>query len=403
MADSVKTSCVEGTKYSWKSCPFTWSGITKKWRYASPLEYDLERDSYVAASDDEKNKGAMTKGEKLSVKDNTAKKIVRPIYRAIGVFETYWDNIRFRVNTCESFGVSDDEKHKIGLNVLVSLRVGELLMRKGVKLLEDAFSTGDELLHNTQYFKQYEEAVNTLEWHNKRAGNFMSDALTLIESGFNKELWKNHPIEMLKTQEHFSRAFIATKKLFEDIIADEKLITHPTKETFEQLAAFDAYVKNCEAVLSNIYISKAEISNDEDFMNLVNAPHGFTTFSDFKVGEYEYEEALIKVTLKTNAPALTPSVADVVMHVDIPDTDDRGVVEITDTSEPTLVHFNKHYYTPPEVSVVVRGGSTGSGNIIPYIISTEGIDDAGRYFTVELRDSGNNRTTGTISWIAKGY
>ena len=402
MADSVKTSLTEGTKYTWGTCPFTWRETTKLWRYAAPTVYTLDRGSYVAASDAEKSNTAMNKLETLSVKEQQFKQIVKSVYRAIGVFETYWDNIRFFIKTCESFAITDDEKNKIGLNILVSLRVGERLMRKGAKLLADSFVVSDELLRHTSYYRQYEEAVNTLERYNKHAGTFKAEALEIIESGFNKELWKN-PIEMLKTQEHFYRTFIATKKLFEDIIADEKLINHPTKETFEQLAAFDAYVKNCESVLSNIYISKAEISNNEDFMNVVNAPPGFTTFSDFKVGEYEYEEALIKVTLKTNAPALTPSVADVVMHVDIPDTDDRGVVEITDTSEPTLVHFNKHYYTPPEVSVVVRGGSTESGNIIPYIISTEGIDDAGRYFTVELRDSGNNRTTGTISWIAKGY
>ena len=43
------------------------------------------------------------------------------------------------------------------------------------------------------------------------------------------------------------------------------------------------------------------------------------------------------------------------------------------------------------------------GIITPNIVSTEGIDEEGRYFEVELLDSSANRTTGTISWVSKGY
>lgn len=124
---------------------------------------------------------------------------------------------------------------------------------------------------------------------------------------------------------------------------------------------------------------------------------------EFKVGEYEYQEALVRIKIESQINQSEPTASNVVMHVDIPDTDDRGIAEITSTAAPTKVYYNKHYYKPPDISVTLRGGNTSNGYIAPYIVSTSKSDDHGAYFEVELLNEKNERKTGTINWVAKGY
>ena len=206
----------------------------------------------------------------------------------------------------------------------------------------------------------------------------------------------------MQLKEAFNRLYIIRKTIKDDIEVAEQFKKQYSLQERDSFTIYDAFIKACEAVLSNLAIRYGEL-NDEGFMKLVNAPSGYTDFTDFKVGEYEYEEALVRIVLETKVPQSPASVADVVLHVDIPDTDDRGITQITDTTAATKVRFNKHYYNPPEVNVVLRAGSTANSNVVPYIVSTDGQDDVGRYFEVELIAANGERTTGTISWVSKGY
>ena len=84
------------------------------------------------------------------------------------------------------------------------------------------------------------------------------------------------------------------------------------------------------------------------------------------------------------------------LHVDIPDTDDRGVVDIP--ASETFVEFNKKYYNPPEeVSLSVVGGSTGKV-LIPKLIKVTNLG-----FTVVIHDSYGAIVSGVISWASTGY
>lgn len=51
---------------------------------------------------------------------------------------------------------------------------------------------------------------------------------------------------------------------------------------------------------------------------------------------------------------------------------------------------------------MVKGG-TGATTPVPNILTTDGQDDKGRYFEIELLNSSGNRTTGIVSWVAKGW
>ena len=86
------------------------------------------------------------------------------------------------------------------------------------------------------------------------------------------------------------------------------------------------------------------------------------------------------------------------MHVDIPDTQDRGTANITDTAAPTRINFTKQFYIVPEVNVNLRGGNTGDGVVTPYITS---MDNTG--FEVQLINDAGQLVTGLITWQATGY
>ena len=141
----------------------------------------------------------------------------------------------------------------------------------------------------------------------------------------------------------------------------------------------------------------------EQFIQAANKASGYGSFADFNVGEYEYQKALVRILVSSNETNAAPVLYGVEHHVDIDDTDDRGIVTITDTTQTTKVYYNKHYYNAPEVNVTIKGGSQSTGVIIPVIEATDGLDDSGRYFTVSLYNSSYTRVTGTIAWVSKGY
>lgn len=207
--------------------------------------------------------------------------------------------------------------------------------------------------------------------------------------------------EQLSFEEKFRRNLILRRDFKAKLGLGEKTVKKYALQKREAVTLYDAFVRACNAVLSNIGVSAGEMSF-EDFMQAVDRPPNYDKFCDFNVGEYEYQKALVRFIMISKAAQTEPVLYDLTVHVDIDDTNDRGIAEITDTTAPTKVRFNKFYYHPPEVNVTLKGGNTADGWIVPYLIRTDGEDEYGRYFEVELRSSGQ-RVAGTISWTSKGY
>ncbi len=149
-------------------------------------------------------------------------------------------------------------------------------------------------------------------------------------------------------------------------------------------------------VLSNVSISEGAESY-EDFQRTADKVAGYTSFIEFKVGDYEYQDAIYRLTITRKNLNAETLIYDYAVHVDIPDTFDRGESAV---SGETNIYFNKHYYHAPEVNVTVTGGTE---ILIPRIITLNGKDDNGRYFTVILENSAGESKSGRISWSARGY
>ena len=151
-------------------------------------------------------------------------------------------------------------------------------------------------------------------------------------------------------------------------------------------------------VLSDIVVNDHAITLDE-FKRLANKASGYNTFTEFKVGEYEYQDALYRLAIRRKNAASNPLVYDYAIHVDIDDVKDRGAADIP--AEETKVYFNRTYYTTPDVVVNVCGGTEGEP-VIPYI-TEQGGDDRGKYFKIILRNAAGKVVAGRISWNSNGY
>lgn len=207
--------------------------------------------------------------------------------------------------------------------------------------------------------------------------------------------------ESVDTDESFNRNVVFVRGLAELARIGDGLTRDIGKNPAEDIALYDAYVR-----ASNSYIESVQVVSSfkemDDFMAMADTPPMYEQFTDFNVGDYEYEKALLRLRVVSKATQAQPLLYDVSPHVDIDDTDDKGQLEIKDTTAATKVYYNKHYYNAPEVNAMVKGG-TGDTTPVPNILTTDGQDDKGRYFEIELLNSSGNRTTGIVSWVAKGW
>ena len=161
-----------------------------------------------------------------------------------------------------------------------------------------------------------------------------------------------------------------------------------------KISFYDALLRASRGVLSDVVIG-AEMSTEE-FHRFCNQPVGYEPFAPFHVGEYEYQRALVRISMRAGSIGALPQIYDVVMNVDIEDTVDRGTANLA--AKETVIPYHKHYYTKPEVTVTLQAGNTGDGVITPVLtaIGTES-------FRCVLRKEDGTPAAGTISWTEIGY
>lgn len=230
----------------------------------------------------------------------------------------------------------------------------------------------------------------------------LNDSITLRDKQQSALHWVREMADKFSLQDDAESKHKALRTLQEALQLLDDTERKRALNLAEMINTYDALLENANAILSDITLFTGEM-NEKTFRNRVNTPPGYSMFTDFYVGDYEYKKAIVRLILTTADMNGTPNIFNVVHNVDIPDTDDKGSVEITDTTAPTKVYFNVHYYHPPEVSITLKGGNTGSGVLSPNIVSLEGKDTIGRYFEVELLTTAGERSTGSITWTAKGY
>jgi|GEM_PF-2159187 hypothetical protein len=162
----------------------------------------------------------------------------------------------------------------------------------------------------------------------------------------------------------------------------------------EGVSLYDRMPQACGGALSDVAIGKDMTL--EQFREFCTHPTGYEAFRPFRVGEYEYEKALVRIAMTAGSVGSIPQIYDVVMNVDIEDTVDRGTVRMT--AKETVVPYHKKYYTQPEVVVTLQGGNAKDGVLIPSVLSI-----GKESFTCVLRKADGSPAAGIISWTSVGY
>lgn len=385
--------------YTWaQSYPETWGSSTNDWKYGIH-DYGLLATVTLALAEALAKSASKKAGESVSVTDRLSKEAVweRSFAEAVSVMETYWDVIKFQVSVSESFSITDDETNKIVKGVMVTLQVAEKVPKSVTKFLPITIFVEDGFFHKTKTLRKFAESIDFAEVAGKHTRKNIEDVFSIVD--FFYKMFTNNVPETITLTELLTRSVSAQRIFEEDVNFDEVAGKHPEINKADLFSIRDTILQASNAILNNIFVRHGEITKLEDFESLVNQAPGFTEFIDFKVGEYDYEEALVKLAVRSKMEQGKPTINNLTMHVDIPDTDDRGSETISGTTAATRVSFNKHYYNPPEVNVLVIGGyDSDNGALTPYITSI-----TTTYFDVEIRNAGGSRVTGIISWFAKGY
>lgn len=396
----------------------------------------------------------LSKEQTVTLTDNERKNLGVIRKELIHFTEIYWDNVLFLVHVTENIRTSDAVHKFIGTQIYEALALISKLRNETEKTQKERITIDDrkisELLTTIQEqiniadslrkslrrtikeqnisiksmlrknpLKISKDSVVIKEQYKKtwQAIKNLRDFLCIVDKSYRNihkenderisaadKLLKHIEHKMndkVSTNESFNRS-VDYNRYFSDFIkAGDKLTRKIGKNPMEDVLIWDAYIRASNCYIETLrIIDKAE--DEKWFDSMVESMPNYEEFSDFLVGDYEYEKACIRLVLSSSLTDSAPTIYDVAANVDIDDTDDRGTVRITDTAMPTKVYYNKHYYNAPEVQVSVNSGM-GNETVTPYILRTDGMDNDKRYFEVELRNDSNERVVGYISWVSKGW
>ena len=272
--------------------------------------------------------------------------------------------------------------------------------RKNTDLMKNEMLLNGVSMRSQTFFDRFiTENIETLETQNKAAHEHFIERL-LSWDDKSKQISKSVYYKVAY-RAGFDRKWSVRKTISEDVATNSMNINYVTISKSENPISIDAVriATNPGGVLSDVFIRANEMS-EGDFEKLSDHASGYNYFSPFRVGEYEYKDALYRIKIRKDNGIGNPLIYDYRVNVDIDDVKDRGTIAIP--ARETNVYFNRSYYTEPDVVVNVVSGEEGKV-IIPFIITTDGEDDKGRYFTVILKDTSGNPVEGTISWNSNGY
>lgn len=445
MAVSV-TKQNTGSLYTWDEAAYSWDSTTatKPWDTLYPSRHSVAADDRLAlaASTGKAARSRRSFTAALRMGEASQKRPKKQAAEVIAVAEQATRTIRFvrqlaeaaalagsvgkhsRRGFCDSVALVSSAVKRPGKGAVEMVAVEEAAQKAAARLLleglcieaeaekatvKGTFTDGwsmEDCVKERQIGKQAAEAMEAQETARKAlARPLAAESLVMEEEaakhpvkpfdagfGLSGVLFRDFTKrieEALPITETLLREAVYRRLRQEQIGAVEELAKLPVKELSRQLEIAETYLRNANAVLSDLYYSSQPLSFAA-FQKL-EAPVRYQPFRDFVIGDYSYEEALFRMLVEGAVMADRPLVTDWRLNVDVPDVSDRGMVEVPEAG--LRIDFKKRFYAVPEVNVAVRGGL---GATPEYEVDVEG-------FTVQLRKADGTLTAGTISWSANGY
>ena len=453
----MATAVAKGAYYTWDSANFTWDAAqaVRAWDDMAPLVYTRDDAETFFLRDGMTSAAGKVARDAVRLADTRRwADLLGTKWERIGVHETYWDYINYVLTILESARVIES-----------SYRVMDVPKREGVKITRRSHSEIMESPREqlgildaslraafaklTAERTEVTDARDAAVAHVSRdkvavgdgwsvsLGKMTAEQLGILDASLRAAAFRRTWSESASLGDDEDNHVVAGK--LESIRASERRAADVYKTTAEQIgtterqyhraqtfrmfiekaslyehmrrdlgggyseavAVDDRFLRALDGIIEEVAVRKGGMTADE-FQQLVNQPTGYERFIPYIVGEYEYQKALVRLAVTPGSLGAEPAVYNVVVHVDIDDTVDRGTAVITDTSAATMVRFAKHYYTKPEVTVTLRGGNTADGTILPNVAEISK-DKDGYYFMVELLKADGTRAKGTVTWQSVGY
>ena len=332
------------------------------------------------------------------IKANDAKRFTGNVTHAehIPIYEA--PKKKESIKKADALTVSARDARRANLQRRESIQTSEFVWKNVKAVKKETLLNALLMRPQTSFDRFIKEHMQTIEMPFKRVYKPFAENAVLREAKRTNAVKNN--CEMLPVGEKLGR-----KATFGRIFNEPLGVTDDYRKLFKlfkteneiSIRAIRIRQTPC-GVLSDIVVNNHGITLDE-FNRLANKASGYNNFSEFKVGEYEYKDALYRLAIRKKNAASNPLVYDYAIHVDIDDVKDRGAADIP--AEETKVYFNRTYYTTPDVVVNVCGGTEGEP-VIPYI-TEQGEDDRGKYFKIILRNAAGKVVAGRISWNSNGY
>lgn len=389
--------------YTWDTANFSWGAFqctNETWDNFGIYSHNRSDTHYISVGERKRRDLGKCAKEKIKPAERLSRSLTTLAGREnITTQETYWDLINYLLKVVENASIVDKNANSTAHaeNERVAIADNRTISLSSLTLEQVAVI--DQALRHAEFHKGFDEAVKAMEFHANHAETKAKEQTSIKEYRRQdmKQGSREH-VDFLETLRHIADM---KREFAENVNAAAGYATHYTEKQQEEFHTKDKKFHAADCVLDDVAVKKGAMDMDA-FKILVNQPAGYEHFIPYIVGEYEYQKALVRLSIEAGSAGAEPAVYDAVIHVDIDDTVDRGKTAITDTSKATRIHFSKHYYTKPEVAVALYSGNTKDGAITPNITDIDK-DDAGYYFEVELLKDDYTRTTGTISWQAVGY
>ncbi|MDT8900080.1 hypothetical protein [Anaeroselena agilis] len=443
---TVTITPTNGSYYTWGSADFPWAApdATRTWDTAYPISYALNVEEGWSASEDVGQQYTLTPHEGWRTAELWSQVFAQIISESWMTNECWTDIWQPMLRVYDSWIMSDGLANSATIPQAAGWRTEESSSRAPVVNPQEGWQTAEDWRQQYQlspqegwvmvelaareFSRTLEESLNVTDrqpvwnailavceaWNNGETMNHVwLDFLNFVESWTTSETPQNevtkplfdslrtadritkatqkvileacHIAETLKTENTFQRAFAEALRLVESLSHVQ------IKAVREVLNLDDAYLRNANAVISDLAFASGDLTLDK-FVSAISAPVGYGAFTDFIPGELEYQKALVALVLAGPLTTGRPQVTEWKLTVDVPDRTDSGTRSIPAST--TFILFKVRFFAPPEVIVQLRGGSTGTPDIT-------GITDAGFY--LQILGANGQPVAGDVVWSAVGY
>jgi hypothetical protein len=443
---TVDVSSVAGAPYTWGGAGFRWDSVDgiKTWATAYPLTYTLSVGEGWTVAEAQKQHYTLTPRESCRLAEHLAKTLAHTVEEAWQMNEGWADVWMPMLRVFEVLATAEALGNAATISKAEGWRVAEASSRAPQFNPQEGWCIGDDLaqrygLSPAEGWSTAEQDSRAVErslsesWHITDAPPVWSTTMAFLEAWVNAETMTHTWVDFLTFVEGWTateapandvtrpfsetwrtaeaRAAAATKTVPVDLHIGETATTRSTfqrlfaeachlaerlsqaqiKAVFEALATDEAYLRNANAVISDLAFASGDLTV-EQFAALVSSPAGYGPFSPFIPGELEYQKALVTIVLAGPLTAGRPRVNEWKLTVDVSDRTDGGTRTIPAAA--TFVPFKARFFAPPEVMVQLRGGSTGTPDVIS-------ITEAGFY--VQINDAAGHPVASDVVWSAVGY